>query len=203
MFAELARKIVAPHSRVGLLVPSGIATDNTTKEFFGELMEAQALISLYDFENKAPVFPDVHRSFKFCTLVFGGSAVKTESADFVFFAHTMADLKEKTRHIALSAADLRLMNPNTHTCPVFRSRRDAELTKSIYRRVPILIDESRREGGNPWGIRFVTMFHQTNDAELFHAPDRLQEMGFKLQGNRWTKGKRTFLPLFEAKMFRP
>lgn len=92
------------------------------------------------------------------------------------------------------------MNPNTHTCPIFRSRRDAALTKAIYRRVPILVDDARREGGNPWGVRFVTMFHQTNDAELFHAPDRLHEMGFKPQGNRWTKGKRAFLPLYEAKM---
>ncbi len=200
VFAELARKVVAPHGRVGLLVPSGIATDNTTKEFFGELMESQALISLFDFENKAPVFPDVHRSFKFCTLVFGGSAVKTEAADFAFFAHTMDDLNDNNRHIALSAADLRLMNPNTHTCPVFRSRRDSELTKAIYRRVPILIDDTRRKGGNPWGIKFVRMYDQTNDAELFHAPDKLQEMGFKLQGNRWTKGKRAFLPLYEAKM---
>lgn len=200
VFAELARKMVAPHGRVGLLVPSGIATDNTTKEFFGELIESEALISLYDFENKAPVFPDVHRSFKFCTLVFGGSATKSKAVDFAFFARTMDDLKDRDRHITLTAADLRLMNPNTRTCPVFRSRRDAEITKAVYRRVPILIDYSRRAGGNPWGIKFATMFHQTNDAELFIAPDQLQEMGFKLQGNRWTKGKRTFLPLYEAKM---
>ena len=82
----------------------------------------------------------------------------------------MDDLEPRKRHIALSNADLALLNPNTRTCPIFRSRQDAELTKAIYRRVPILVDESRMEGGNPWGIRFVTMFHQTNDAELFHDP---------------------------------
>jgi len=74
------------------------------------------------------------------------------------------------------------------------------MTKEIYRRVPILIDESRKEGGNPWGIRFVRMFDQTNDAELFHDPVKLKKMGCRLVGNRWTKGKRTFLPLYEAKM---
>ena len=31
VFAELAYKLVAPHGRVGLLVPSGIASDKTTK----------------------------------------------------------------------------------------------------------------------------------------------------------------------------
>jgi len=200
LFAELARSIVAPRGRVGLLVPSGIATDKTTAEFFAELMERESLISLHDFENKAPVFPDVHRSFKFSTLVFGGSELKTPEADFVFFVRRMSDLEAKHRHIPLSSKDLALLNPNTHTSPVFRSRRDAELTKAIYRRVPILIDRSRRKGGNPWGIKFVRMFDQTNDAELFLTREELHKMGAKQDGNRWKKGKRTFLPLYEAKM---
>jgi len=67
--------------------------------------------------------------------------------------------------------------------------------------VPILIDRNRRgPTGNPWGIQFKTMFHQTNDAELFHEADTLKADGFKLKGNRWVKGKKVFLPLYEAKM---
>jgi hypothetical protein len=200
LFAELARALVAPTGRVGLLVPSGIATDATTKEFFAVLMGEQALISLYDFENKLPFFPDVHRSFKFSALVFGGSATRCPAADFVFFAHTMDDLAQRRRHIALTAADLALFNPNTRTCPIFRSRRDAELTRAIYRRIPILVDESRQEGGNPWSIRFVRMLDQTNDAELFHTADQLQKLGLKLHGNTWKLRNRVFLPLYEAKM---
>lgn len=200
LFAELAQRIVAPNGRVGLLVPSGIATDATTKEFFGQLVDRQALVGLYDFENRQGFFPDVHRSFKFCILLFGGEAVKAKAAQFVFFAHSMDDLAERDRRISLAPTDFALLNPNTRTCPIFRTRRDAELTKAIYRRVPVLFDESRREGGNPWGIRFLTMFHQTNDAELFHTAEQLKELGFKQRGNRWTKGKQTFLPLYEAKM---
>ncbi|MCK4341680.1 MAG: N-6 DNA methylase [Phycisphaerae bacterium] len=200
LFTEIARNIVAPRGRVGLLVPSGIASDKTTKDIFTELMSAQALIRLYDFENRKGLFPDVHRSFKFSTLVFGGSTVKTPAADFAFFAHTMDDLKDKQRHIALSADDMALVNPNTHTCPVFRTRRDAELTKSIYRRVPVLVDKNREQGGNPWGIKFVRMFDQTNDAELFHTAEQLAKMGFKPHGNVWKQRRRVFLPLYEAKM---
>lgn len=200
VFAELARSLVAPHGRVGVLVPSAIGTDNTTKDFFGQLIESESLVSLFDFENKAPVFPDVHRSFKFCTLVFGGSDRRTKAADFAFFARQMEDLDESKRHIPLTAADLRLLNPNTRTCPIFRSRRDADLTRAVYKRVPILVDHTRRKGGNPWGVKFVRMFDQTNDAELFHDEKQLRDLGSKLQGNRWKKGKRTFLPLYEAKM---
>jgi len=200
LFAELARNLVAPTGRVGLLVPSGISTDHTTREFFASLMDTRALAGLYDFENKNAIFPDVDGRFKFTILLYGGSESKHEAADFVFFAHKMEDLESKKRHVALSAADMALLNPNTKTCPIFRSRRDAELTKAIYRRVPILIDKSRREGGNPWDIKFSTMFHQTNDAELFQSPEQLKENGLKLVGNRWIGKDQIYLPLYEAKM---
>jgi hypothetical protein len=200
LFAELARKIVAPKGRVGLLVPSGIATDDTTKEFFARLMEENSLCCFHDFENKAPMFPDVHRSFKFATLVFGGCDASFVAADFTFFGRSIDDLTDKKRHIELTGKDLALLNPNTRTCPVFRSPADAKLTKAIYRRVPILVDLTRKKGGNPWGIKFFTMFHQTNDAELFHDAAELAKLRAKCEGNRWKKGKRTFLPLYEAKM---
>jgi hypothetical protein len=200
VFAELARTLVAPQGSVGLLVPSGIATDMTTKDFFRELIERKSLVGLYDFENKAPAFPDVHRSLKFCVLLFGGTNHKSKAADFVFFAHRISQLRDKNRHVLLSSEDFKQMNPNTLTCPLFRSRRDAEITKAVYRRVPVLVDRTRKDGGNPWGIRFVRMFDQTNDAELFKTPDELQKARFKRDGALWKKRKETFVPLYEAKM---
>jgi hypothetical protein len=99
IFAELAHSIVSPTGRVGLLVPTGIATEDTPKDFFGTLVTSNSLIALYDFENMAPIFPDVHRSYKFCILLFGGSKNKSKSADFVFFSHAMDDVKDDKRHI--------------------------------------------------------------------------------------------------------
>lgn len=200
IFAELAYSIVSDDGFVGFLVPSGIATDKTTKDFFGTLIDNQLLYGLYDFENKAPVFTDVHRSFKFSILLFGGKQQKCESIDFLFFAHDIAELKDRKRHISLSPKDIKLLNPNTHTCPIFRTSRDAEITKSVYRRVPVLIDKSRKKGGNPWGIRFLRMFDQTNDAELFHTQEQMKSKRYKRDGALWEKGKKTFLPLYEAKM---
>jgi len=200
IFAELAHSIVAPTGRVGLLVPTGIATDKTNEDFFAKLVNSQTLSGLYDFENKAPIFPDVHRSYKFSVLFYGGSKNKSKSADFVFFAHEMNDVKNNSNHISLAAKDFKLLNPNTQTCPIFRSKRDANLTKYIYKRVPVLINKTRKEGGNPWGIKFFTMFHQTNDAELFHTAEQLKSDGFKRSGPNWKKGKTIFLPLYEAKM---
>lgn len=200
VFAELAWNIVSPRGRVGLLVPSGIATDHTTRNFFQTLVDSQALVGLYDFENKAPVFPDVHRSFKFSVLLFGGSKIQNENIGFVFFSHRMEDLEDSQRHILLTPRDFKLLNPNTRTCPIFRCRRDAEITRSIYRRVPVLIDKTRKKGGNPWGVNFLRMFDQTNDAELFLSETDLKNLKAKRDGALWKKGKETFLPLYEAKM---
>ncbi len=202
LFAELARSIVAPAGMVGLVVPSGISTELTCRGFFNSLVEESRLTSLYDFENKEGDFADVHRSQKFCTIIFGGGARTTPQADFVFFARSIEEVaaSNKQRHIPLTAADMKLLNPNTRTCPIFRTRRDADLTRAIYKRVPILIDENRKQGGNPWGIKFFTMFHQTNDAEYFKDAAYWQENGYALSGNVYVKSKKRALPLYEAKM---
>ncbi|MDP8205408.1 MAG: N-6 DNA methylase [Candidatus Electryonea clarkiae] len=205
VFAELTRKIVADFGLIGILVKTGIATDHSTKSFFNDLVQRESLIGLYDFENRnfegqKKVFPDVDGREKFCILLMSGKARKPKTADFVFFSHSMKEIREKRNHISLSKNDLKLLNPNTLTCPIFRSIRDAELTKDIYRSVPILVDRNREEGGNPWGIRFQRMFDQTNDAELFRTKEELKTDKFKPAGANWKKGKATYLPLYEAKM---
>lgn len=200
-FAELALQLVSSRGRVGLLVPSGIASDNTTKDFFASLVDAKRLACLYDFENRRLIFPDVDNRFKFSILGFTGESLPATEADFVFFAHQMEDIADARRHIALTADDIRLLNPNTRTCPIFRSRRDAEITKGIYQRVPVLIEKSRHSGGNPWGIRFKQgLFNQTSDAELFVDAQLLKAKRYTLEGNRWVKGGKAYLPLYEAKM---
>src|SRR5207237_1404903 len=73
IFAETNRILLAPTGRVGCIVPSGIATDDTTKYFFQDLMETRSLASLYDFENREGIFPGVHRSYKFCLLTLTGA----------------------------------------------------------------------------------------------------------------------------------
>ena len=221
VFAELNRILLSAQGRCGCIVPSGIATDDTTKFFFQDLTDTGSLVSLYDFENREGIFPGVHRSYKFCLLTLrapqttGHLPLTTyQPSDFVFFAHSIADLSEEQRHFQLSAEDIALINPNTRTCPIFRSKQDAELTKYIYRRVPVLINENDPEHGNPWGISFMRMFDMSNDSHLFKTKQQLEENGFELHGNRFVRvaqdadpaeditsqNHEVYLPLYEAKM---
>lgn len=121
--------------------------------------------------------------------------------EFAFFCRRPEYLADRRRRFTLSPEDIALINPNTRTCPIFRTGHDAELTKAIYRRVPVLIDESRGEAGNPWGISFLRMFDMANDSGLFRTYAQLREAGGELTGTVWTfPNEERWLPLYEAKM---
>jgi hypothetical protein len=207
VFAETDRTLTGPRGRAGAIVPTGIATDATTQFFFKELVKHKSLTALFDFENATPLFSDVHRSFKFCVLSLTGSEIPEATARFGFFLHDPAELADSEKTFPLTPEEIALLNPNTGTCPVFRSRRDAEITLGVYRRVPVLVNETKRTGGNPWGISFMTMFHMSNDSHLFRPDiqngetfDDLLRDGWHLDGNVLVRGEECLLPLYEAKM---
>ena len=199
VFAETDRAVLAPTGRLGVILPTGIATDATTQYFFKDLVTSRSLVALYDFENALPLFDGVHRSFKFCLLTLSGRGNPTEAAWFAFFAHHPDDLVREGTRFRLTPEEITLLNPNTGTCPVFRTRRDAEITLAIYRRHPVLIRQDDPDG-NPWGLSFMTMFHMSNDSGLFRTRDQLEADGWKLVGNVFHRGDEAMLPLYEAKM---
>jgi hypothetical protein len=165
VFAEQMRSITGPTGRAGVIVPTGLATDDTTKHFFSDLVDRRSLVSLFGFYDRKQIFQaaDVHG---FCLLTLSGSDRAIEEPEFVFFARSIAEMHDPTRRFTLTAEDFALLNPNTRTCPIFRSKRDAEITKGIYRRVPVLINRTR-ENGNLWNVSLSAMFHMSNDSNLF------------------------------------
>lgn len=199
VFAEADRNLLAGRGRLGVILPRGIATDSTTQHFFKDLVTHGSIASLYDFENRKPLFVGVDSRTNFCLLTLAGRDLREPAADFAFFAHDPSDLQRPDVRFELTPDEITLLNPNTGTCPVFRSRRDAEITLDIYRRVPVLIRDGD-PNGNPWGIKFMTMFHMSNDSGLFHTRDQLEDDGWTLEGNIFVRGQERMLPLYEAKM---
>ncbi len=198
IFAELFSALINPSGRSGFIVPTGIATDDSNKAFFGAMVEQNRLVSLFDFENREKIFKDVDSRYKFSLLTLAGRDLGKVQARFAFFLTRTGQLQDHLRVFSLSKADFLRLNPNTKTCPVFRTRIDAELTTKIYQRVPVLINETT--GENPWGVKFATMFHMSNDSHLFRPRPQLEAEGFQLWGNRMKRGEEIWLPLYEAKM---
>ena len=203
VFAETARGVCNSTGRVGIIVPSGIATDDTTKLFFADLVDNRSLVSLYDFENRERVFPGIDSRIKFCLLTLAGTASPSPQAEFAFFLHRTEQLQDPGRRFALAHADFALFNPNTRTCPVFRTRRDADIAGKMYRRAGVFWKEARdvEPEANRWGVRFSTMFHMSNDSGLFRTREQLEHSGWCLEDNAFVKGDERYLPLYEAKLF--
>ncbi|MBT9258204.1 MAG: N-6 DNA methylase [Clostridiales bacterium] len=207
VFAELFSQLFRPGGRAGVVLPTGIATDDTNKHFFAALMEARAIVSLWDFKNHRGLFPSVAPDTKFCLFTMQKEGSQHSEPRFAFFLTDHTQIRDERRAFILSLDDLALLNPNTRTCPVFRTREDAELTKKIYRRVPVLMNE--HTGENPWGVRFMTMFHMSNDSHLFRTTQELENQGYVLMRGRelgqpdglcYVRGDEIWLPLYEAKM---
>ena len=207
LFVERALRLIKPGGLVGLLTPSGIYADKSAARFFQSLSTGGRIAGLFDFENRRlgtdlpPFFPDVDSRFKFCALVFGGEGRRFAESECAFFLHDTATLKDRERCFPLAPADFARVNPNTGTAPVFRTRRDAEITGRIYERHPVLVDRSGGAERSAWPVRYHTMFHMTNDSHLFRTAAQLEAEGcYPVEGNRWKRGEELFLPLYQGRM---
>ena len=207
LFVERAMTLVKPNGLIGLLVPSGIASDKTAAPFFKSVATEGRLKALYDFENRRtrydapPFFPDVDSRFKFCAFV-ASPVPQNNPARCAFFPQVVSELEDPERCFPLSAEEFARVNPNTGTAPIFRSRRDAELTTAIYDRLPVLVDRSSGKAVKAWPVRYSTMFHMTNDSGLFRTRSELEEKegAWPVGANRFQGPSGEWVPLYEGKM---
>ncbi|MCS0590701.1 Eco57I restriction-modification methylase domain-containing protein [Massilia norwichensis] len=193
LFSETFLQATHPNGRSGFIVKAGIATDDSNKRFFAAIVERQRLVSLFGFDNAERIFPAVHPDTPFVLVTLGAATTPTQ---LLHYALRVEHLQDPRRRFSLTREDFSLINPNTRTCPVFRSERDAELTKKLYRTAPVLIEEAvvDTEGNvlrpevNPWGITFSQgLFNMTSDSGLFYDTSTVSNQSL-------------LLPLYEAKM---
>jgi hypothetical protein len=204
LFAETIRQITAPSGRAGFIVPSGLATDNSTKAFFGDLVFQKSLDSFFEFENEG-FFPGAGQGhmLRFALTTVVGLAQQIEAPNYLFQGKKLEHIHDPERVFTLSPEDIERVNPNTLTCPIFQSRYDADLTKKIYQHVPVLIREARGDISeqNVWGVRFAQGTHNmSTDSHLFKTYKELISQGFELEGNHFVHGKEKYMPLYESKM---
>jgi hypothetical protein len=196
MFAELSLSFSI--EAWGLVLPTGIAVNDSNKAFFSKLIDDNRLISLFDFENREALF-DIHRMFKFCLITAGKPQKAPRTVSGGFYLTRLDHLLDPRRIYTMCTDDFARLNPNTKTCPVFRTSRDAALTAKIYRHSTILLNELT--GDNPWNVKFGSMIHMSNDSHIFRTYAQLTEQRATLEGNRFITADGTaYVPLYEGKM---
>ena len=212
LFVERAQALVDPNGLVALLTPSGIAADKGAARFFRSISTTGRLGALLDFENRdnsgGSFFADVDSRFKFCVILFCGAHRSFAQTRCAFYLHQLEELDAPERTLLLTAEDFALVNPNTGAAPIFRTRRDADITTGIYRANPVLVKRNelnkatnQRSERKAWPVKYVRMFDMTNDSKLFLTAAELTQLGFaRAPLNRWRKGDDEALPLYEGKM---
>lgn len=181
----------------GLVMPTGIAVNDSNKTFFSKLIDDNRLMSLYDFENRELIF-DIHRMSKFCLLTAGKAQSQPRTVQGGFYLTRLDHLLDPNRIYTLQTDDFTLLNPNTKTCPTFRTSRDAKLTSKIYQHTKVLINETT--GENPWNVHFARMLDMSNDSHLFRTYAQLKNAGATIEGNKFTLNGNLYVPLYEGKM---
>jgi hypothetical protein len=201
LFAERVTAILAPEGRAGCAVAPGTAAAPGARHLLGGLLRRGALASLYDFAG-----PDT----RLCLLTVTGGPVPDGpgpagtahggAARFAFWLDGPAGLGDDGRSFTLTPGEAALFNPNTGALPAFRGARDAALAAAIYRRVPVLWDETKA-GGNPWKMRLATAFPRAAaDTGLLRAERELREEGWESAGSTFTRDGRRMLPVYEPPM---
>ena len=210
LFAEHSLNLC--RDRWGIIVPTGIATDDSNKQFFQHLTQENRLSALYDFENRSKIFA-IDSRFRFCLLSAQQAQPQAADVSVGFMLTELEQILDTNRVFTLQTSDFAKFNPNTKTCPIFRTSYDADLTSKIYDNSAILLQEATAQElqgtdlaateaqSNPWRISFFSMFHMSGDSALFRTFKELSSHGAEQQGSNFKLEDITYVPLLEAKLF--
>ncbi|MHC1773811.1 MAG: hypothetical protein AB9834_00220 [Lentimicrobium sp.] len=179
VFSEKYYKLKNQFGNAGIIVPPGIVAEDNNKALFNSLFSSGSIKSFVDFENKKGFFRDVHKEYRFSLLTLG-SSIKNSS--FFFFLTDIDQIFDEQRRIEMKAHDLEIINPNTLTLPLIKSKMDFKLIYKLHYGKPIIIDEKICNSSG-WNISLKTPFNRSNDSGIFE-----------------TKDKDGLLPLYESKM---
>jgi hypothetical protein len=202
VFAEKARQLIGPKGMAGLVLPTGIATDKTTSEFFSDLVEQRQMVAVLDMENEEKLFPAVTNRVAFCLFTMAGRdlAEGYPAVRLAFRARRPDQLD--AREFTLDADGFKRINPNTRTAPVCESPEHLRVLEGVHERVPLL---RRHVGGgpsDPWKLGngpFLRMFDMATASKRFQSANDLIAQGGVREGTVIVKDDVRYLPLYEGK----
>jgi hypothetical protein len=183
LFAERSTNIVGPNGQAGLVLPTTIVTDKSAQPLCRSWIEHGRLVAVYDFENRAGLFPEVDSRYKFAIITFRGSGRPGANVEAAFYLQHPSELAIPENLMSISVADIAEVNPNTLSFPVSRTAADAQLLLAFHRRAePLLRDVDSASGGS-WGYSVFFVFEMNKDSGKFT-----------------TSPTASMLPLLEAKL---
>jgi hypothetical protein len=180
LFLERALALVKPAGRVGLVLPSGIATDHGSAALRRHLFDRTTIDAWIGFDNRSRIFP-IHRSVRFVVLTATNGG-RTEALRFRAGVRDPETLDQMdTAALTISRARLERWSPDHLTIPEVTNPIALSILTTIADRVPALGHASG------WHVRFGRELNATDDRPHF-VPNA---------------SRRHLLPVVEGKHLRP
>lgn len=165
LFVERALQILRHGGRVGLIVPSGLATDRGSADLRRLLLTGCDTDELIGFDNRDGVFP-IHRSTRFLlvTSTRGGTPGGIRCRFGVRSADTLesaGSAHPDRSAVTLTAEVIRRISPEDLAIPELQTPLDLAIVEQIAATVPALGDEAG------WGVHFGRELNATDDKRAF------------------------------------
>jgi hypothetical protein len=165
LFLERALSLVRRGGRVGMVLPSGFATDHGCAELRRHVLDRTSVDVLISIENREGLFP-IHRGLKFLLLCTTAArettAVRLRSS--IRAAETLdrlPDMAADTDAIVISRTLIERFTGHQLAIPEFRSAADVDIVAKISSSVPPL------GAADGWHLHFGRELNASDDREHF------------------------------------
>lgn len=182
LFLERALRLAKPGGRVGLILPSGIATDHGSAALRRHLFDRTRIDTWLGFDNRRRIFP-IHRSVRFVLLCTSttGSTQTLKCRSGLVDAAAVNEESASAPPLAIARSRLEAWSPEL-CIPDVSDATALAILSGISSRVPTLGDPSG------WNVRFGRELNATDDRPHFV--------------NR-ARGHHQLLPIVEGKLLSP
>ena len=170
LFLERMMGLLAEGGMLAVVVPSAILTNEGAKDL-RKAMLGMKMVSMYEFENRKRVFPEVHASYKFVLLTSSNSK-SAPNFRAAFYLHDIASLDGKVeweKFLTMPMELIQLTSPDILAIPEVRNRKDVDILNHVYKRHTCV-----RDGldNGKYTIGFIREIDRTNDSRLFRRDGR-------------------------------
>jgi len=169
LFVERALQLTRLGGRIGLVLPSGLATDRGSGPLRRALLDRTTIDRLLGFSNRDAIFP-IHRDLRFFLLTttkagrtdrLEGSYGATQPSWLEDLPDSALDDPNDTRGVTLLRASLDKWDPEQISIPWLPTKADLDLLVHVNGSVPAL---SEPDG---WNVRFGRELNATEDRRHF------------------------------------
>ena len=148
----------------GIVLPASFLLDLGAKGLRNLIFNSTKIISLYNFENKNGIFEEIHRQYRFITLVFkkGEKTSTFPSAFHIRDIDKIATLDQEGLVYDINL--IKKTSPDTLALLECKNQFEIEIINKLYK-FPLLSEKKEPN----WKIRFQREFHMTGDSHLFNT----------------------------------